>query len=136
METESELVTEGRAVEALGFDDNYGMGPLPERVTNWRDRWRGHEWLASTVATELHAPWEALPSSGSLSGGRLLFAYFRRDGAQRECGGLFTVPYLATRDELAAAIGKHRPGDYAGTYDPGVLPHAGITWVPGHEVTS
>jgi hypothetical protein len=134
VETESELVAEGLAVEAIGFNDNYGMDPLPERVTGWVKRWQEQRALAADVATEIHAGWRALTGISTM-GGRLVFAYFRGPSERRECGGLFTVPYLARRDELVALIGKHRPGDYAGNYDPGATPHAGITWVPGHEVS-
>ncbi len=132
METEAELVAEGRAVDAIGFDDNYGMNPLPTRVLRWLERWRAHEELAVEVATDLHAGWEVRPSTGGMRNGRLVFAYLRGDPVRRECGGMFTVPYLATRDDLADLIREHRPNDYGGDYDPGATPHAGITWVPGH----
>ncbi len=119
METEAELVAEGKAVEAIGYSDNYGMDPRPERVKQWVKRWREHVELSVAVATELHPGWRVLESASLTSEGCLLFAYFRGRAETRECGGLFTVPYLATRDELVALIGKHRPGDYAGGYDPG-----------------
>ncbi len=65
MESEQELVAEGKAVEALGFDDNYGMNPLDERVTNWFARWHDHKTIAVAVAKELHPAWDARPSMSS-----------------------------------------------------------------------
>lgn len=129
-ETEQELVAEGQAVETIGYSDNYGRDPLPERVTNWVRRWEPRKEAVCRIANEAHPQWEVKASTGSRDG-RLLFVYLRRENGQRYVGGLFTVPYLADEAELTRLIWAHRPDDYERWCEE--TGATAVTWAPGHE---
>jgi hypothetical protein len=127
IETEEDLIAEGKAVEGIGFDTNFGLKPSPDRVKRWRDRWQPQMDAVVRIASETHGGWEA--RSGAVSrAGRLQFIYLKRDGEQRFTAGLFTIPYLATEDEIRALVSQHRPDDY----ERETVGAQFVTWVPGH----
>ncbi len=123
IETESDLVEHARVIEGEYADEvrrkSYGH-ETPRLLLEWRKRWEPQAQLARRLVGEIHEGWHALPSVTGPVDGRLTFLYLRPQPGNRQRGGLFVVPYLATEEELRRIIRRHRPGNFGETASPWV----------------